>query len=128
MRSANLVLVCVAFAAALSTFSPGAAFAKKPAPTPPPPEPAGPVFDRTAAAASLSSVSLLPCKQTKGPTGDGHVVVTFASTGEATDANVDRDPYKNTAVGRCIAMQYKRAQVPKFAGPPVSVGKTFHLD
>lgn len=102
------------------------ALAKKPAP--PPPESAGPVFDRGAASRELSQVSVLPCKQSKGPTGDGHIVVTFAPTGEVQDAVVDRDPFKGTAVGRCIAMQYKHAHVPKFSGAPVTVGKTFHID
>jgi hypothetical protein len=108
--------------------SAGSAFAKKPAPTPPPQDPEGPVFDRPAAAVALGAISLLPCKQSKGPSGDGHVIVTFAPTGEAMDVKVDRAPYKDTAVGRCIAQQYKRAHVPRFAGAPVTVGKTFHLD
>jgi hypothetical protein len=73
-------------------------------------------------------VSLLPCKQTNGPTGDGHVIVTFSPGGEVTEVNVDRDPFKNTAVGRCIAGQYKRIKVPKFAGPSVTVGKSFRLE
>jgi hypothetical protein len=102
------------------------AFAKKPAP--PPAESAGPVFDRGAASRELSQVSVLPCKQSKGPSGDGHIVVTFAPTGEVQDAVVDREPFKGTAVGRCIAGQFKRAHVPKFSGAPVTVGKTFHID
>jgi hypothetical protein len=121
MVRANIVLICLAF---VTTALP--AFAKKPAP--PAPEPSGPAFDKQAAATTLGSVSVLPCKQTKGPTGEGHVIVTFAPTGEAQEAIVDRDPFKNTAVGRCVAMQYKHARVPKFAGPPVTVGKTFRLD
>jgi hypothetical protein len=121
MLRTNAILLCLAF---VSVAAP--AFAKKPAP--PAPEPSEPGFDKSAAAASLGSVSILPCKQSKGPTGEGHIVVTFSPTGEVQDVNVDRDPYKNTAVGRCIAGQYKRAHVPKFGGPAVSVGKTFRLD
>ena len=121
MLRANMIVLAVAlFSVALP------AFAKKPAP--PPPESAGPVFDRGAAARELGQVSILPCKQSKGPSGDGHIVVTFAPTGEVQEATVDRDPFKNTAVGRCIAMQYKHARVPKFAGAPVTVGKSFHID
>ncbi len=102
------------------------AFAKKPAP--PPTETSGPVFDRGAASRELSQVSTLPCKQSKGPTGDGHIMVTFAPTGEVQEAVVDRAPFKATAVGRCIAMQFKRTRVPKFSGAPVTVGKTFRID
>jgi hypothetical protein len=123
MIRANSLLLCIAFVAMA-----GPALAKKPAPPSPSPEPGGAAFDRSAASSSLSSVSLLPCKQTKGPSGDGHVVVTFAPSGEPQDVVVDRDPFKGTAVGRCIAGQYKRARVPKFSGPAVSVGKTFHMD
>jgi hypothetical protein len=127
MLRTNLLLVS-AFSAALALTA-GSALAKKPAPTPPPPEPAGPVFDRAAAGRALGSVSLLPCKQAKGPTGEGHVIVTFAPSGEVTDANVDRDPYKGTAMGRCIAAQYKHApNVPRFAGTPVAVGKIFRME
>ncbi len=127
MLRTNLLLVS-ALSAALGLTA-GTALAKKPAPAPPPPDPAGPAFDTAAASRALGSISLLPCKQTKGPSGDGHVIVTFAPTGEVTNVVVDRDPYKDTAVGRCIAGQFKRApSVPKFAGAPVSVGKTFHLD
>jgi len=123
MLRTNLLLVCIACVAVA-----GPALAKKPAPVPPPPEPQGPVFDRPAAIVALGSVSLLPCKQTKGPTGDGHVVVTYSPSGEAQEAKVDREPFKDTAVGRCIAGQYKHTHVPKFSGPPVTVGKTFRLD
>ena len=123
MIRANTILLSLAFVAMTAT-----AFAKKPAPPTPSPDPGIAQFDRGAAQLSLGAVSLLPCKQSKGPTGDGHIVVTFAPSGEAHDAVVDRPPYKETAVGRCIAGQYKHVKVPKFSGPPVSVGKTFHMD
>jgi hypothetical protein len=123
LRSKLLLVVSVA---CLAVAAP--ALAKKPAPQPPPPEPAGQAFDRAAAASALGAVSLLPCKQAKGPTGDGHVVVTFGPNGTADEVKVDREPFKDTAVGRCIALQFKHARVPKFAGAPVSVGKTFHVD
>lgn len=121
MLRANLLILAVA---TLLVAAP--AFAKKPAP--PPPESAGPVFDRGAAARELGQVSTLPCKQSKGPSGDGHIMVTFSPNGDVTDAVVDRQPFKGTAVGRCIAMQYKHARVPKFSGPAVTVGKSFHID
>jgi hypothetical protein len=126
MLRTNLMVFAFSVGLALTA---GSALAKKPAPAPPPPDPAGPSFDRAAASRALGSISLLPCKQAKGPSGDGHVIVTFAPTGEVTEVTVDREPYKDTAVGRCIAGQFKHAQkVPRFAGAPVSVGKTFHLD
>jgi hypothetical protein len=85
-------------------------------------------FDRDAAVAALSSVDVQACKRAKGPTGGGHVVVTFGSSGTATTAAVDKAPYVGTAVGQCIAKKYKQAKVPAFQGVPVTVGKTFKID
>jgi hypothetical protein len=85
-------------------------------------------FDRNAAASALSSVDVQACKRTKGPTGEGHVVVTFGKSGSATTATVDKPPYAGTRVGDCVAKRFKKATVPAFQGEPVTVGKTFKID
>ena len=93
------------------------AFAKKPAP--PPPEATGPVFDRHAAASALSQVSILPCKQSKGPSGDGHIVVTFAPTGDVQEAVVDRDPVQEhgrRSLYRDAVQAHARSEVHRRAG------------
>jgi len=91
-------------------------------------KPAEPAFDKDAAAASLRAVDLVKCKISGGPRGEGHVVVTFAIGGEATDVLVDRGPCVKSPVERCIVAQFKMAHVPAFKGEPVKVGKTFRID
>ncbi len=88
----------------------------------------GGAFDRDATAEAMKAVDVTKCKRKKGPTGDGHVAVTFAATGAATDAVVDRPPYAGTKVGGCVAKAFKKAKIPAFKGDPVVVGKNFHID
>ena len=90
-------------------------------------------FDRDAAVTALSAVNVQTCKprgnKAKGaPSGDGHVIVTFAPSGAAEAAFVDRAPFQGTAVGKCIEGQYRRARVPAFGGPAINVGKNFRVD
>ena len=85
-------------------------------------------FNRDAAMESLSSVDVGHCKTKKGPTGEGHVVVTFAPTGSARGAVVDKGPFVGTKAGKCIVKAYKKAKVPPFKGDPVNVGKKFTID
>src|SRR4051794_30428991 len=59
-------------------------------------------FDRDAAAKALNAVSVLRCKKPRGPTGGGHVIVTFSPEGRAEDVVVDQPPFVGTSVGRCI--------------------------
>lgn len=112
VRILGLALVLLAFPA----------LAKGPA------KPEGPVFDKDAAANALRQVDLVKCKIAGGPRGEGHVTITFASEGAATDVTVDRGPYVKSPVERCIVGQYKTAKVPAFKGEPVKVGKTFRID
>jgi hypothetical protein len=85
-------------------------------------------FDRDAAVSALGSVDVQTCKRSKGPTGEGHVVVTFSAAGAAVTAVVDKAPYQGTPVGQCVAKKFKKAKVPAFQGQPISVGKTFKID
>lgn len=107
--------------------------------TPPPAVPATPTtgptttggggvpFDRGAAASALGAVSVQSCKRPGGPTGSGHVKVTFAPDGSASAATVD-DPFAGTDVGTCVEGKYRSARVPAFAGTPTNVRKSFTID
>ncbi len=97
----------------------GAALAPAPAPA------TTAAFDRGAAAAALGAVSVGSCKKGDGPTGGGHVSVTFAPNGSVTTAVVDQPPFAGSAVGGCIAGKFRSARVPPFAGAPIKVGKSF---
>lgn len=104
-------------AAAGQTAAPAAA----PAPA------SGAPFDRGAAAAALAGVNPAACKKPDGPTGSGHVTVTFEPSGSVSSAVVDSGPYPGTPVGGCIAGKYRGARVPPFGGSSVKVGKSFSL-
>jgi predicted Zn finger-like uncharacterized protein len=85
-------------------------------------------FDRGAAAAALGNVNVQSCKKPDGPTGSGHVTVTFAPDGSVTTAVVDGGPFPGTSVGGCIAGKFRGARVPPFGGAPVRVGKSFTIN
>jgi len=100
----------------------GAAPAAAPAPASTAP------FDRGAAAAALGAVNVASCKKSDGPTGGGHVAVTFAPNGSVTTAVVDQPPFAGSAVGGCVAGKFRGARVPPFSGAPMKVGKSFVLN
>ncbi|WP_394843376.1 zinc-ribbon domain-containing protein [Pendulispora brunnea] len=85
-------------------------------------------FNRAEAAASLGNVNISSCKKSDGPTGSGHVKVTFQPSGTVSVVDVDQPPFTGTAVGGCIASKFRSAHVPPFGGAPVTVGKTFSLN
>ena len=85
-------------------------------------------FDRGAAAAALGGVNVASCKKPDGPTGQGHVKVTFGPDGGVQSAVVDGGPFPGTPVGGCIAGKYRGARVPAFSGSPVTVGKSFTIN
>lgn len=87
-----------------------------------------PGLDKKAVAEAFESISLDSCKKPKGPTGEGHVLVTLAPTGKATSAIVDSPPFANTKVGKCIAKAYEKVRVPAFKGDAVTLGKKFKLE
>lgn len=87
----------------------------------------GAPFDRGAAAAALGGVNVASCKKPDGPTGSGHVTVTFDPSGSVSSAAVDGGPFPGTPVGGCIAGKFRGARVPAFGGSPVKVGKSFTL-
>jgi len=106
-----------------------------PVPQPPPPfnpgpAPVGVVFDRGAAATALGAIgdSVSSCKKPGGPTGEGHVSVTFSPSGGVMSAVVDQPPFAGTGVGGCIAAKFRAAHVPPFAGGATTIGKRFSIN
>jgi len=85
-------------------------------------------FDRGAASAALSSVNVNSCKKGDGPTGSGHIKITFANNGTVQSAVVDQPPFAGTSVGGCVASKFRGAHVPGFAGAPMTVGKSFVVE
>jgi hypothetical protein len=123
-RSLALLGLVVATVATLTTAA-GAAPPKSPPPT------ADPTFDPRAAAQSLVQIAqsdLAKCKATNAPKGDFHVLVTFASTGAASDAVVDKGTLAGTPVAKCIRTKFLKAHVPAFKGDAQQVGKTFRFE
>ncbi len=82
-------------------------------------------FDRAAAAYALGSIMLSECKRSDGPTGQGHIRVTFGPGGGVQSAVIDEPPFAGSPVGGCIAGKFRSAHIPAFAGAAVSVGKSF---
>ena len=91
-------------------------------------QPSSAPFDRGAAAAALGSINVGGCKKADGPTGSGHIKVTFAPSGTVTSAVVDQPPFAGTAVGGCVAGKFRSAHIPAFGGAPVAVGKSFIIE
>jgi serine/threonine protein kinase len=103
-----------------------------PAPAPPPaaPAPAGPAgpFNRGAAMAQLGAAGgrTASCKRPGGPSGAGHVTVTFGPDGSAAKVNV-ASPFAGTPVGSCVAGVFSGARVPPFTGGSVSLPWSFKV-
>ena len=85
-------------------------------------------FDRGAAAAALGAVNVASCKKSDGPTGSGHVSITFGSNGQVQTAVVDSPPFEGTSVGGCVAGKFRSAHVPSFSGGAQRVGKSFTIN
>ncbi len=103
---------------------------KKPEEKKPDPAPAGGgEFDTGAAKAALgvSASQASSCKKPDGPTGNGKVEVTFATSGRVTTANVIDGTFAGTPVGGCVSSVFRRARVPAFTGSPVTVKKSFTI-
>ena len=88
--------------------------------------PADPVS--AALAGALGAIDVGSCKSPGGPTGSGHVRITFAPSGQAIAADVDGPPFAGTDVGRCVAEKYKSAHVAPFTGNNLNVGRSFRIE
>jgi predicted Zn finger-like uncharacterized protein len=98
------------------------------APPPPAANATAAPFDRGAAAGALGAVNVAGCKRPDGPTGSGHVAVTFSPDGTVSSAVVDQAPFAGTPVGGCVAGKFRGAHIPSFGGGPVRVGKSFTIN
>jgi predicted Zn finger-like uncharacterized protein len=87
-----------------------------------------PPFDRGAASAALNGVNVASCKKADGPTGSGHVQVTFAPSGAVQSAVADAAPFAGTPVGGCVAGKFRGARIPAFRGAAMTVGKSFSIN
>ncbi|MGH7327179.1 MAG: hypothetical protein ACREJX_02400, partial [Polyangiaceae bacterium] len=87
-------------------------------------------FDRGAAAGTLGTISssLGSCKKGDGPTGSGHVKVTFSPSGNVKAVDVDQPPFAGTSEGGCVAGKFRSAHVPPFSGSEITVGKSFQIN
>jgi hypothetical protein len=85
-------------------------------------------FDKQAAVTAIGGVSLHKCKATNAAKGEGHVMITFAPSGGAQSATIDRGPWVGTPVAKCMAKEFKKATVPAFKGEPITVGKVFQFE
>jgi hypothetical protein len=88
----------------------------------------GAPLDRGALMGALGAVNLSSCKKPDGPTGPGHVKVTFQPNGTVSAVEVDQPPFSGTAVGGCIAQKYRGVKIPAFSGAAVTFGKSFTLN
>jgi hypothetical protein len=89
------------------------------------PEPKGPTYNKAGVAAALEGVELRKCLVPNAPRGDGHVMITIVSSGEVSEAKVDKGPFVGTPVEKCISNQFKKVKVPAFSGDAVTFGKAF---
>ncbi len=98
------------------------------APPPPPPTASDKPFDRGAAAAALGGVNVGGCAKGDGPTGSGHISVTFGGDGSVISAVVDQPPFAGTPRGGCVAAKFRAVHIPAFSGGNVKVGKSFTIN
>ncbi len=92
-------------------------------------------FDLEAAERALLAVDVSACRAAAGPSGKGHVKVTFAPDGSVSAARFDKGEPNDTTVdfgrtprGDCILERFRAATVPAFTKSPVAVGKTITLE
>ncbi len=92
-------------------------------------------FDRGAAAGALGAVDISMCRAAAGPSGRGHVKLTFAADGSVSAAKLDTAglsdapvDFSGTPRGDCILERFRAVKVPPFIKAPVSVGKSITLE
>lgn len=87
-----------------------------------------PTFSPDAAAQSLARQidAAQECRASNGPVGTSHARITFASSGEVTNVELE-PPYAGTEVGTCVEKHLRRAAVPEYDGDPITVGKYFSI-
>jgi hypothetical protein len=86
-----------------------------------------PHFDRTLALSAIRSVTTGPDDCGPAAVGSVNVVVTFATSGDATTAEIDDGPLRGTQTGNCIARRLRHASVAEFDGEPETVRTSIEL-
>lgn len=82
----------------------------------------------------MNGVDVKACGSAAGPSGHGHVKVTFAADGSVIDTKLDKGPsdastaFIGTPRGDCILDKFRAVHVPAFNGGPITVGKAFTLE
>jgi len=89
----------------------------------------GAAFDKGAAAKAMGDAAnkTASCAKPNGPTGAGHIKVTFDTSGHVISTDLDEGPFAGTAVGACIQARFREAHIPPFSGKPVMVGKSLSI-
>jgi predicted Zn finger-like uncharacterized protein len=64
------------------------------------------------------------CRNMDSPSGTARVAVTFAPSGQVTNAVIESGPFVGTAAGSCVASKFRSARVPPFSGDAVLVRKS----
>ena len=83
-------------------------------------EAAGPIL-------ALAADAAADCRSETGERGPMQVEVTFAPSGHSTAPILVSPPFPGSAVGECVALNFRGLIVPPFDGPPVSVTQVVHL-
>ncbi len=83
-------------------------------------------FDKATAQAQLTRAAQLvaSCRRAGGESGPGRALVTLATSGAAQSVTI-QGKLSGTAVGDCVAQQFKTVRIPPFSGNPVTLGKGF---
>jgi hypothetical protein len=90
-------------------------------------------FDRGATATALRVLDVSGCRRSEGPSGGGHVSISFARDGSVSKALVDLPPFAGTDVGTCVEHIVMGARIPawNFGGtgtpPTIQVGWSFSI-
>jgi predicted Zn finger-like uncharacterized protein len=83
-------------------------------------------FNKAAARQALDEASqrAASCRTIDSPAGAARIAVTFAPSGNVTDAVIDSGPFVGTPAGACVASKFRSVHVPAFTGDPITVKKT----
>jgi hypothetical protein len=83
--------------------------------------------DAAKAALAASAAQASGCRKGDDPAGSAVVIITFATSGRVTSANVNGPPFAGTATGGCIAAAMRKTKVPPFDGDRITVSKTVQI-
>lgn len=97
------------------------------APTPPANDPLP--FDKARAEGAMNAAAGMAnaCRPEGMVSATARVSVTFAPSGRVTTAVVDGTGLSGTPAGGCVARAFRSIRVDPFAGPPVTVHKSFQF-